>query len=143
MSLIVKFVTNMLSGFLFIYGIYIVVHGHLSPGGGFAGGVIIAGVFILRIIALGGNRETERKSVVLSSILEGAGGLMFMGIALAGLVLGGVFFLNIGLFPLGLPLHLYSAGLIPLCNIAIGIKVSAGLFSIFIALAGVRYWIED
>ena len=46
MSLIVKNITNVAIGFIFIYGIYIVLHGHLTPGGGFAGGVIIAGIIV-------------------------------------------------------------------------------------------------
>ena len=42
MSLIVKTITRLTVGLILLFGIYIVLHGHLSPGGGFAGGVIIA-----------------------------------------------------------------------------------------------------
>jgi multisubunit Na+/H+ antiporter MnhB subunit len=141
MSLIVKTMTNVIIGFIFIYGIYIILHGHLTPGGGFAGGVIIAGAFVLRILAFGSQSGAEKKSEKRASIFESIGGLLFIGVALFGLLLAGTFFLNF--LPKGIPLHLLSAGIIPLCNIAISLKVGAGLFSIFLALAAVKYVIED
>jgi len=141
MSLIVKSITNVVIGFIFIYGIYIILHGHLTPGGGFAGGVILAGAFILRILAFGTDAKGEERSFFTASIFESIGGLLFIGVALAGLALTGVFFLNF--LPKGVPLALYSAGIIPICNIAIGIKVSAGLFSIFLAIAAIKSGIED
>ncbi len=141
MSLIVKTITNIIIGFIFIYGIYIILHGHLTPGGGFAGGVIIAGVFILKLLAYGGEVRTEKKSSTRASIFESIGALLFICIALLGLLLTGTFFLNF--IPKGVPFHLLSAGIIPFCNIAIGIKVGAALFSIFLALAAVKYVIKD
>lgn len=141
MSVIVKTVTHMLVGFIFIYGVYIVLHGHLTPGGGFAGGVIIAGALILKVLSFGTGASTEKHSEEGASVFESAGALLFVGIALSGLVIGSVYFLNF--LPKGVPLHLLSAGIIPLCNIAIGIKVGAGLFSIFLALAALRYIMED
>jgi multisubunit Na+/H+ antiporter MnhB subunit len=44
---------QLMSGLIFVYGAYIVTHGHLTPGGGFAGGALIAGAFILLILANG------------------------------------------------------------------------------------------
>ena len=141
MSLIVKTITTVIIGFIFIYGIYIILHGHLTPGGGFAGGVIIAGALILRILAFGTEAGSEMKSEKGASVFESIGALLFIGIALAGLFLAGTFFLNF--IPKGTPLQLWSAGIIPFCNIAIGIKVGAGLFSIFLALAAIKYVMED
>ncbi|MBN2620447.1 hypothetical protein JXB22_05080 [candidate division WOR-3 bacterium] len=141
MSEIVKGITNIVIGFIFIYGLYIIVHGHLTPGGGFAGGVIIAGALILRYLAFGSKPKQEKKATVSASIFESLGGLLFIGIALLGLVLAGTFFVNF--LPKGTPLYLASAGIIPLCNIAIGIKVGAGLFSIFLALGAMKYVTED
>uniref|UniRef100_A0A7V0Z5P4 Cation:proton antiporter n=1 Tax=candidate division WOR-3 bacterium TaxID=2052148 RepID=A0A7V0Z5P4_UNCW3 len=143
MSLIVRCITNITSGFIFMYGIYIILHGHLTPGGGFAGGVIIAGALILRVLAFGSGIDKEKKSALWSSIFESIGGLIFWGAAFTGLLVAGVFFLNAPIFGLGKPLHLLSAGLIPICNIGIGIKVGAGLFSIFLVLAGLKYIMED
>ena len=141
MSIIVKTVTHMLVGFIFIYGVYIILHGHLTPGGGFAGGVIVAGALILKVLAFGTGASSEKRSESGASLFESAGAILFVGVALAGFVIGGVYFLNF--LPKGIPLHLLSAGIIPICNIAIGIKVGAGLFSIFLALAAMRYMMED
>ena len=141
MSLIVKTITNIVIGFIFLYALYIVLHGHLTPGGGFAGGVIVAGVFVLRYLAFGGSKAGEKKSNITASVFESVGALLFVIIALLGLLIAGVFFLNF--LPKGTPLHLLSAGIIPFCNIAIGIKVGAGLFSIFLALAAFKYIMED
>jgi multicomponent Na+:H+ antiporter subunit B len=141
MSLIVRTITTVIIGFIFIYGVYIILHGHLTPGGGFAGGVIVAGALILRVLAFGSEASGEKKSEKGASIFESIGALMFIGIAITGLFLAGVFFINF--IPKGTPLHLLSAGIIPFCNIAIGIKVGAGLFSIYLALAAIKYVMED
>jgi len=143
MSLIVKRITNIVSGFIFMYGIYIILHGHLTPGGGFAGGVIIAGSLILRILAFGSSAEKEKELSRRVPRLMSIGLLIFWGSAFAGLLIASVFFLNAPIFGLGKPFHLLSAGLIPICNIGIGINVAAGLFSIFLALASVKYIMED
>jgi len=140
-SLIVKTITNIIIGFIFIFGLYIILHGHLTPGGGFAGGVIIAGVFVLKVLAFGSDVHQTKNASYRTSILESIGGILFVGIAICGLIFAGVFFRN--LLPRGIPLHLASGGIIPFCNIAIGIKVGAGLFSIFLALAAIKYKIGD
>ncbi len=141
MSLIVKTVTNIVIGFIFIYGLYIILHGHLTPGGGFAGGVIIAGVFVLKLLAFGSKAKDEKSASTQASVWESIGGLLFVSVAILGLLLAGTFFINF--LPKGTPLHLLSAGIIPICNIAIAIKVGAGLFAIFLALAAKKYIIED
>ena len=83
------------------------------------------------MLAFGKDVAAARISKNMASNLESIGGLMFLSIALLGF-LGGSFFLNI--LPKGTPFNLFSAGIIPLCNIAIGIKVGVGLFAIFLAL---------
>lgn len=132
MTIIVKNVTALLSGLVFLYGCYIILHGHLTPGGGFAGGIIVAGSFILLVIANGIQYFRLKKEKEDSSLLEGAGILCFLLLAAAGLLLATpVFFKN--LLPGGTPGELLSAGIIPLFNIFIGIEVAAALLSIFLA----------
>ncbi|MDD5449758.1 MAG: MnhB domain-containing protein [Candidatus Omnitrophica bacterium] len=131
MSLIVKTITRLTIGLILLFGIYIVMHGHLSPGGGFAGGVIIALSFIHIMLAFGKDIAAAKISRGLASNLESIGALMFLVIALLGF-LGGSFFLNV--LAKGRPFKLFSAGTIPLSNIAIGLKVGVGLFAIFLAL---------
>lgn len=131
MSLIVRTVTGLVVCFIMLFGIYIILHGHLSPGGGFAGGVMVALSFVLLVLAFGKDANAARLSKNLASNLESVGALMFLGIALMGFAQGS-FFRNV----LGKGSHfdLFSAGTIPLSNIAIGLKVAVGLFVIFLAL---------
>jgi len=131
MTLIVKTVTRLTVGLILLYGIYIVLHGHISPGGGFAGGVIIALSFIHLMLAFGKDYALKKLDDVKASILESAGAIMFLTIAILGF-LGGYFFFNF--INKGSPFNLFSAGIIPLCNIAISLKVGAGLFAVFLAL---------
>ncbi|MBN1404913.1 MAG: hypothetical protein JW946_00145 [Candidatus Omnitrophica bacterium] len=133
MSLIVKRITRYTVGLILLFGIYIVLHGHITPGGGFAGGVIIALSFIHLMLAFG--REEADKSIKenIISFGEPVGGLMFLSIALIGLA-GGVFFFNF-FASKGEPFSILSAGIIPLCNIAIALKVASGLFGVFVVLS--------
>jgi len=136
MSIIVKRITKITVSLIFLYGVYIVLHGHLTPGGGFAGGVIIALSFIHLVLAFGKEVALKRLSESAASIIESLGGLLFLGMALLGLLAGSLFFLNA--LPKGKPFDLFSSGIILVCNIAIAMKVGAGLFSIFIAMAILR-----
>ncbi len=131
MTLIVKTITRLTVGLILLYGIYIVLHGHLSPGGGFPGGVIIALSFIHLMLAFGKDTALQRLNQVRASFFESLGAIMFLSIAILGFT-GGYFFWNFLIK--GEPFNLFSAGTIPLYNIAICFKVGAGLFLIFVAL---------
>ena len=133
MSTIVKKITQLLVGPIFLYGIYIMIHGHLSPGGGFAGGVIMAGAFILLILAFGSQTLHLKKEVAGSSNTESVAILMVVILAVMALLFGTkVFFFNF--LPKGEPGALLSAGVIPLYNIFIGIEVAGAILTIFLAL---------
>lgn len=133
MSTIVKKTTQLVAGLIFMYGIYIVLHGHLTPGGGFAGGAIIAGAFILLILAFGSSALKLRKEVAGSSNTESIAILMVVILALVSLLIGArVFFFNF--LPKGEAGTLLSAGVIPLYNICIGIEVAGAILTIFLAL---------
>jgi multisubunit Na+/H+ antiporter MnhB subunit len=133
MTLIVKKTTQLLAGLIFLYGIYVVIHGHLTPGGGFAGGVLIAGSFMLLILANGSDFMKLTKEETGSTIYENLAILVAVFLALSGLLFGAkTFFLN--WLPKGTLGELVSAGMIPLYNIFIGIEVAASILSIFLAL---------
>jgi multicomponent Na+:H+ antiporter subunit B len=133
MSTIVKKVASLLAGIIFLYGVYIIVHGHLTPGGGFAGGAIVAGSFILLILAFGSSSLNLRKEIKGSSNTESLGILMVVILALMAMCFGvKVFFVNF--LPKGVPGDLLSAGAIPLYNIFIGIEVAGAFLTIFLAL---------
>jgi len=136
MSLIVKTITRLTVGLILLYGIYIILHGHISPGGGFAGGVIIALSFVHIMLAYGKDTALNKLPKSAMSFFEGTGAMLFLAIALLGFT-GGYFFLNF--ISRGEPFKLFSAGIIPLCNIAISLKVGAGLFAIFVALVLLKF----
>jgi len=144
MSLIVKTITRWIKGFIFLFGIYIVIFGHLTPGGGFPGGVILAATFVLITLAFGREYALRKMGKLLASELDSLGAVLFLLIALLGIYFGGTFFLNFieKTHPTG-NFNLFSAGIIPLCQISIGIKVGASLFMIFVILAVVRVVFED
>jgi multisubunit Na+/H+ antiporter MnhB subunit len=133
MTVIIKTITRLISGLILLFGIYIIAHGHLTPGGGFAGGVIIAGCFVLLFISYGLEETKSEVKKWHASLAESLGIFLFWILAMLGLFTGSYFFLNI--LGKGKPFHLFSAGIIPLCNIGIGIEVGAALFGIFITLA--------
>jgi len=135
MTIIVKKITQIVAPLIFVYGIYIVIHGHLSPGGGFAGGVIMAGAFILQILANGSILSKLRKQESGLEFLESAAILGFLIIAGLGLLISSslTFFFNF--LSKGTIGKLISAGVIPIENVVVGLEVCAAITTIFIALA--------
>jgi len=134
MTVIVKKITQIIAPLIFLFGVYIVIHGHLSPGGGFAGGVIMAGAFILQIMSNGIILPKLRKEERGMEFLESAAILGFLILAGVGLLLSGsvVFFANfVNKGTLG---NLLSAGFIPIENIVVGAEVCAAISAIFIAM---------
>jgi len=136
LSLIVKNITRLLSAFILLYGVYIVLYGHVSPGGGFTGGVILAAGLVLVILAFGRKTTSRMISEQAAAVADSMGALLFLLVALLGFAWGGGFFAN---FPnRGTPGQLYSAGTIAVSNLAIGVKVGAALFGVVLALSMFR-----
>ncbi|MCM8784963.1 MAG: hypothetical protein NC827_03500 [Candidatus Omnitrophica bacterium] len=144
MSIIVKTVTRWIKGFIFLFGLSIVLFGHLTPGGGFPGGVIFAATFILITLAFGKEYVLKKIGKTLASELDSLGALLFLIIATLGIYFSGIFFSNFieKTHPTG-NFKLFSSGIIPLCNISIGMKVGSCLFMIFIIVSVVRVIFED
>jgi len=135
MTIIVQTISKLVMTFIIIFGIYIVAYGHLTPGGGFAGGTIIACAFVLMTIAFGGEAALKKMSQQAAGVLDSAGALAFLLIAWLGVFgPGRTFFWNLFGDHKGQPFNLFSAGSIPLNNVAIGLKVGACVFGVFIAL---------
>jgi multicomponent Na+:H+ antiporter subunit B len=107
---------------LLALGVYIVVHGQITPGGGFQGGVILATAPLAVFLA---GRYLRMRAVAPHTVVEigdavGAAGYAVVG--LGGLVFVGIFFKNF--LPLGIPGHLLSAGQIDVASVAVGLEVS-------------------
>ncbi|MHC4915195.1 MAG: MnhB domain-containing protein [Planctomycetota bacterium] len=137
MSQIVRDAARLFAGFILTFGIYIVTYGHLKPGGGFSGGIIIAGGFVLLVLAYG-RIEGAFGLEEASHLFEPLGALLFLLVACLGL--GGLmFFKNYG-FPGAAPGRptLLAGGTVLLSNLAIGLKVWMGIVAVFLGLAVFR-----
>lgn len=132
MTLIVRTLARLLFPFTFLFGVYVVVHGHLTPGGGFPGGVIIAASFIMLILAYGIERVQQRIGFTRTEVLESIGGLTIAILGLFGILMGVAFLQNV--FPLGELGQLFSGGSLPLLYLGVGVKVTAGILLIFYAM---------
>jgi multicomponent Na+:H+ antiporter subunit B len=121
----------LLSGCRFLFplilllGAYIFVHGHLTPGGGFQGGAVIASAFLLVYLGC----RTRRINRTWSKVVESAGGLIFVVLGIVGITLGGHYFLS-NFLPRGDVYYLFSAGVLPIIYVAIGLKVGSELAGI-------------
>jgi multicomponent Na+:H+ antiporter subunit B len=142
MSRIVKTISNIAFPLVMIYGLYIIAHGHLTPGGGFQGGAVVASGLAMILVAYGSIWTIQRIKEKHLSVLESVGAVGFIGLALLGLVFGAWFFKNFlwgeaGLFnnPAIGQSDIYTAGVLPLMNFAVGLKVIAGLFAIVLVMA--------
>ena len=113
-----------LVGPMVLLGIYVAAHGHLTPGGGFNGGVIAASALLVVYLADEYLALRRLRPMKLIELAEGGGtaGLALVGIG--GLLLGGSLFENV--LPLGTPGSLLSGGTIPVGNMAVGIAVAGG-----------------
>jgi len=125
------------SQFLFVLiimtGIYIFIHGHLTPGGGFQGGVLIATAFLLLILA---DTNVEFNHKVLH-IVESFSGTFYVLLGLLGLLLLGMnSFLDPTIIPLGSYGKLISAGAIPVIYSLVGLKVGSELTTILDKMGG-------
>lgn len=133
MTLIIKTVSRLMVGLIFLYGIYIILHGHLSPGGGFGGGVVLA-LGLLAILLAYGREETQKwLRLGLLKDLERASPLLFLGVGLLGLATGSAFLANV--LSKGRLFALLSSGLILPLNVIIGLKVGLSLFLVVLAMA--------
>ena len=145
MSKIVKTITSIAFPLTLIYGLYVIAHGHLTPGGGFQGGAIVASACAMILVAYGSVWTMGKIKEKNLSILESVGAIGFIGLAFLGILFGiNVFFnnflINQDIIPIfneigkGLA-NINTAGVLPLMNFAVGLKVIAGLFAIVLVMA--------
>ena len=123
-SAAVRMAAVLLVGPTVLLAVYITMHGHLTPGGGFQGGVIAATGLLL--VYLGGDYAAMQRVRPLGLVetAKAAGAGAFVLIGLLGLVAAGAFLENF--LPLGEPGQLVSSGTIPLLSLAVGVEVSGG-----------------
>lgn len=131
LSLLVRRSVAYLAALFLLFPIYIVFHGHLSPGGGFQGGVSLAVLLILLAVVFGTRRAAYAVGLKRLHATESLSAAAFLSIGLIGVFQGLPYLANASAgFPRGEAGTLLSGGVIPLLNIVIGIKVASGLGSI-------------
>ncbi len=115
---------RILFGFILVTSLYIILHGHLSPGGGFPGGAMIASAILLLYLA----DDRFRSNIKGFKILEGISGSLFVIIGLLGIVFATYFLQNF--LPVGQIGTLISSGIIPIIYVLIGLKVGSEITGI-------------
>jgi len=141
MSKIVRSMAAILYPLIAVFGGYLVLHGHLTPGGGFQGGAVAASAIALAVVAYGSG--LYKKGIF--SGFESFGLLLFIALGFVGMSY--YFFTNIFANTGTIPLFgqvvsygttsppFFSGGTVPMMNIAVGFEVVGGLSLIILALA--------
>ena len=152
-SMILKIISLPISIILICLGIMTILGGHITPGGGFQGGAMIASGVILSVLVYGVGNSPLEFSHLYIEVLESIGALGFIVLGLVGLFVGGFFLYNTGtdllnVVPQSIQTILHypdvtNAGIIPYLNIFVGLKVFVGLSSIAIAFAGFKKFVEE
>lgn len=142
MSVIVRTVADVMIVPIVVFGIYLILHGHLTPGGGFQGGAVIASATALLIVARGALKDNKSDL----STMESTGLTLFFVLALLGIIMGFSLFYNSlagtgGIFGgtvSGInPGYINTGGTVPLMNIVVGMEVVAAL-SLILYMMGKR-----
>ena len=133
MTIIVKTISSWVKLLIALFGIYIIVFGDFTPGGGFAGGVILASSFILLTLAFGREFLAKNHSVNIALKLTCIGALAFATVAVIPMLIEAEeFFLNFiykeSLLGTNLEFCLMGSGTIAVAEFAIGLIVAAAIF---------------
>jgi len=105
-----------------IFAAYIVMHGHLGPGGGFQGGAVMASCVLLLVLA----QPQYRVELARLSVTESLAGILIVLVGIAGMIFAGGFLDN-RVLPLGEFGAFFSAGAIPVLSVLLGLKVGCEL----------------
>ena len=122
--------TRLLVPLILLLGVYVFANGHLTPGGGFQGGAILASGVLLLLLT----DPMRRFGHGLIAAIESTAGLFFVGIGVLGVFLAGGFLDN-RILPVGELGELFSAGAIPVIYSFVGLKVGAEFSSMLVNLA--------
>lgn len=131
-DIIVKTISRILIPFIQLFGLYVIAHGHYSPGGGFQGGVILGASFVLLFLTRGYDEAKTRISEKTVIIFASLGLLIYSGIGLICLFLGGNYldYSKLSVLLHVNPARARSLGILGI-ETGVGFAVMAVMFSIF------------
>ena len=143
-DIIVKTLARLLVPFIVAYALYVVMHGHHSPGGGFQGGVILAASFVLLSISHGLEKTRRWMSEKVAGVISSIGVLIYGGIGALCLILGGNYLHYGKLSKLLLvpPAEARSLGILGV-EIGVALAVMAVMCTVFFAIFTVGESTED
>lgn len=125
-NVIMKCGADMMLPFAVVFGIYIILFGTVSPGGGFQGGVMVAAAAVLLYLAYGYNTAKQAINTEVLRVGEACGATLYVILGLCGLFVGANFCRNI-FFDNGAVGDLISAGTITFMGFSVGFKVLTGV----------------
>lgn len=129
-----RLITKLLLPLILVFALYVQFHGDFGPGGGFQAGVIFGAGFILYALIYGLDEARRILPPWLLRIGVSLGVLIYAGVGIAGLLLGGNY-LDYGVLDAHDPAHGQHLGIL-LVELGVGITVSAVMVTIFYAFAG-------
>jgi len=129
LSPVVSFVVRLLAPFIVLFSVYVILNGHVTPGGGFQGGAILGGLFIALTIVLGEGRTRVLLPRRGAPWMQGAALLAFVAVGILGTALTGYF--------LGYPAesqHLVTELMMLVIEVGIGLGGAAIFATIFLQM---------
>jgi multicomponent Na+:H+ antiporter subunit B len=131
--LVLRVIAKLLIPLILVFGLYVQFHGDFGPGGGFQAGVIFAAGFILYGLIFGLDAVRKVAPPALIQVLVAAGVLLYAGVGVAGMLLGGNY-LDYGVLAHD-PVHGQHLGIL-LIEFGVGTTVAAVMITIFYNFAG-------
>jgi multicomponent Na+:H+ antiporter subunit B len=135
MGFLIKTVARWTKGFLLVFSFTLILYGHLTHGDGFSGGIMIACVFIALVLVEGKTVSARILSRSAAATIGSVSTLVMIALAILGMVHGGAFLRNLLFSPDARPFTLFSAGILPLFNLCVGVIVGMFLFTYFTIIA--------
>lgn len=132
---ITALICSIVAPFILLFGMYIIVHGHYSPGGGFQGGTMLAASVILLRLVLGNEIGQLQFKSTWGTPLGSLGVLIYFGTGLAAVFFGGAF-LNYHFLPVVREASLKRSFGILFVEVGVGLAVMAILIAIYDDLLG-------
>ena len=134
-NIIPKCGADVIVPFAFVYLFYVILHGHLSPGGGFQGGILAVSVVVLLYLGYGYKVTKQALYPEAMRRLEGLALIIYVVLAMAGIVLAGQFCQNFA-YNNGHIGDLHSAGTIAFMDEAVAFNVVTGSIVLALGMLG-------